>query len=114
MNSKLMKGILMMGAVIFAAIQTGDIVWPVTLITAACVGIGYFAKNWWFESASTDNVFDWRDVASALIMAAVVAIPESIGQIVVNGVFNLSGLLAVIGSVIMTYFTATFFSGIKK
>jgi len=74
MNSKLMKGILMMGAVIFAAIQTGDIVWPVTFITSACVGIGYFAKNLWFESASSDNVFDWRDVASALIISAVAAI----------------------------------------
>lgn len=115
MKNKIVKGLLMGLSVIFAATQNPEtVVWAGVILTSICVTLGYYAKNWWFESASEDGVFDWRDVASALIILVVTAIPESINQIVVDGVINTGQLLKVVASVIFTYFTATFFSTGKR
>lgn len=114
MNNKIVKGLLMGLSVIFAAMQTGDIVWASVIITSICVMVGYWVKNWWFSSVSEDGVFDWRDIASALLLLVVASVPESISQIVIDGSIDLSQLMTVIGTVIFTYFTATFFSTGKK
>lgn len=115
MKNKIVKGLLMGLSVIFAATQnTETVVWAGVILTSVCVTIGYYAKNWWFESVSDDGVFDWRDVASALIIMVVAAVPESINQIVVDGAINAAQLLKVVVSVIFTYFTATWYSNAKK
>jgi hypothetical protein len=114
MNNKIVKGLLLMASSIFVAIQAGDVVWGVTLLTAACIGVGYFTKNVFFPSVSEDGVFDWRDVASAAILAVVAAIGDSVGQIFQGGQFYLQQLLSVIGAAVFTYFSTTFFGAAKK
>lgn len=112
--NKIVKGLLLIVGVIFAALQSGDIVWPATLISAACVGLGYFAKNVWFPSVSDDGTFDWRDIASALILAVVTTISESISSLIINGAVDWMLLIKTVGTVVITYFTATFFAPAKK
>lgn len=112
--NKIVKGFLLMLAVIFTALQGGNVVWAATIITAVCVGIGYFVKNIWFSSVSEDGVFDWRDIASALILAVVAAVSESIGQIVVGGIIEWGEMVKIIVAALFTYFSTTFFSGAKR
>jgi hypothetical protein len=110
MNTKIVKGILLMIGVVFTAFQSGNIVWAATIITAVCLGLGYFAKNVWFPSVSDDGVFDWRDVVSALVLSIVATIGTMIGDLVVNDSVNWLLLAKTIVTVVITYFTATFFA----
>jgi membrane protease YdiL (CAAX protease family) len=115
MNNKIVKGILLMIGVIFTALQAGNIVWAATIISAVCVGLGYFVKNVWFQSASEDGVFDWKDAVSAVILAIVTTIGGMVSELVTgDGVIDWILLLKTIGTVVITYFTATFFEPAKK
>jgi hypothetical protein len=110
MNSKIVKGILLMVSVIFAALQSGNVVWAATIITTLIVGIGYFVKNVIFPSVSDDNVFDWRDVVSTLILSALAAIEPIVGSLVTNGAVDWLLLGKTILTVVIIYFSTTFFA----
>lgn len=110
---KIIKGLLMAAAALFADYSAGTF-GAASWVVAICLLIGYYAKNWWFPSVSEDGVFDWRDVASAVIIALSVGVPEAIGQFIVDGVIVWKELLTVICTVVFTYFTGTFFSSAKK
>lgn len=112
--NKIVKGILLIVGVIFTAAQAGNVDWASTLISAICVGLGYFAKNVWFSSVSEDGVFDWRDIASALIIAIVTSVGQSVSTLVINGVVDWILLGKTVLAVVITYFTATYFSPATK
>jgi hypothetical protein len=111
MNSKLFKGILLIASVIFTALQTGNVVWASTIISAICVGAGYFVKNYLIPSDSTQGTLTWKDVLSGVLLTIVAAIGDSISSLVINGVILWSLLGKTVVSVAITYFTTTFFSG---
>lgn len=113
MNQKFVKGILLILGVFLAAVQTGNVVWPVTIITAICLGGGYFVKNIWFQSASEDQVFDWRDVISAILLSIFATIGDSVGNYVVGNLVDITALLKTIGTIVLTYFGTTFFENAK-
>jgi len=110
MLQKIVKGLLMAAALLFADFQISGNIETASVVVAAAFLIGYYAKNWWFPSVSIDGVFDWRDVASAILVALSVAIPDAITQIVVDGIVIWKDLLLVTGTVVFTYFTGTYFS----
>lgn len=108
--NKFVKGILLVIGVFLTAIEAGNVVWPVTITTAVVVGVGYAVKNIWLPSVSADGKFDWQDIASAVILAVTVAIGDSIATLVTNGVMDWLLLGKTILSVVITYFTATYFA----
>ncbi|MFA5432909.1 MAG: hypothetical protein WC319_08565 [Candidatus Paceibacterota bacterium] len=110
---KFIKGLLMALAALFADYSAGTF-GTASYIVAGCLLVGYYAKNWWFPSVSEDGVFDWRDIASAVILALSVAIPESISQFIVDGAIVWKELFSVIIAVVGTYFTGTFLAKAKK
>lgn len=114
MKNKVVKGILLMLGVVFAAMQTGDVIWPAVIISAVAVGGGYFVKNIFFQSVSEDGVFDWRDVASALLLAVFATLGESINSFVIDNHLDWLLLIKTIGTVVMTYFSTTFFEKPKE
>ena len=111
---KLVKGLLMAASLIFADYTGGDFVLASSLLVAIAFLLGYWAKNWWFPSVSEDGVFDWKDVASAILIALSVAIPEGISQIVVDGFIVWKELVIVTGTVVFTYISGTWMSNAKK
>jgi len=111
---KLVKGLLMAAALMFADYTGGNFVFASSLLVAIAFLLGYWAKNWWFPSVSEDGVFDWRDVASAILIALSVAIPESISQLVVDGFIVWKELVIVTGTVVFTYISGTWMSNAKK
>lgn len=111
---KLVKGLIMAAMMVFAQYQTGEIVWAASLITAVTFFIGYAVKNAWLPSISEDGVFDWRDMLSAVVLAVVVAVGDAVGDLVINGVIAWGDLAQMIISVVVTYFTGTFFGNAKK
>ena len=110
---KIIKGLLMALAYLFADYTAGTF-GAASYVVAVSFLIGYYAKNWWFPSVSEDGVFDWRDIVSSIIIALSVAVPEAVGQFIVNGFIVWKELFTVIGTVVFTYFTGTFFSSAKK
>jgi hypothetical protein len=111
---KIIKGLLMTAAMLLTEWQLTGNFETASILVASAFLIGYYAKNWWFPSASTDGVFDWKDVLSAILVAISVAIPESIAQIIVENAINWKELLTVVGTVVFTYFTGTYFSKAKE
>src|SRR5690606_30864811 len=107
---KIVKGLLMALALIFADWQITGAFETASIVVAFAFLIGYYAKNWWFPSASTDGVFDWRDTVSIVLIALSVAIPDAITQIVVENAINWKELGTVVVTVVFTYFTGTYFS----
>lgn len=105
---KFIKGLLLAASMLFANWQVEGTLSVSAVLVAGAFLIGYYAKNWWFPSASEDGVFDWRDVLSAILVGLSAAIPEYISQIVVDNVVVWPELLAVVGTVVFTYITATF------
>jgi hypothetical protein len=114
MIQKIVKGLLMALALIFTDYQNGEIVWAASILAASCVLVGYYAKNWWFPSVSEDGVMDWRDIASALIVAAVAAVSDSISSLVVDGQIIWLDLAKTVGAVVWTYIVGTYFSKAKN
>ena len=104
---KFIKGLLLAASMLFAQWQTGDLSLS-AIIVAVSFLIGYYAKNWWFPSVSTDGVMDWRDWLSAVLIGLSAAIPEAISQIVVGNAIVWGELVSVVGTVLFTYITATY------
>jgi hypothetical protein len=111
MNSKFFKGILLMASVIFTALQTGNVVWISTILSAVLVGVGYYVKNYLLPSNSIEGSLTWRDILSGVLLAVVAGLSDSISSLIVNGVIVWPLLGKTVLTVTITYFTATFFSG---
>lgn len=104
----------MSGAMIFTAIQTGDVVWPVLLVTTGAFLAGYLVKNAIWPSISDDGIFDWRDIVSAAIIAACAAIPETVNQWFVGDVIDWVQIMQITGAAVFTYITGTIGFKTKK
>lgn len=102
-----------MASIIFAAIQAGSVVWPVVITTAVLSGIAYYVKNYLAPSGSGEGVLNWKDILSGLILAVVAGMSDSITQWITNDVIDWSLAAKTAGSLIVTYFVTTFFSGHK-
>ena len=113
MKKAIVKSLLLMAGVILAALNAEVIDWASAGITAMSVGAGYFIKNYWLPSVSSDEVFDWRDIASALLLAVFTTIGESVSSLVVDGSIDVGLLVKTILTVVSTYFAATFFPSSK-
>lgn len=113
MNSKLVKGILLMLGPIFLALQSPDTVWAGVIITSICLGIGYFVKNYLMPSDAPEGQLGWKEIVSALILAVIAAVSASITDLVSSGTVNWGLLLKTVGTAVLTYITTTFFAGQK-
>jgi hypothetical protein len=111
LDSKFVKGLLLMASVIFSALQTGNVIWASTIILTVCVGISYYIKNYLMPSDSIEGQLNWKNIISALILAIVTGLTDSIASLVVNGVINWGLLWTTVTSVVVTYLGTTFFSG---
>jgi hypothetical protein len=111
MNSKLVKGLLLIAGVFFTALQNPPVVWAITIITAILIGGSYFVKNYLSPSVSPSGTLSWQDILSAVLLAIFAAVSNSLTSLVVNGVIIWSLLGKTVISVIITYITTTYFSG---
>lgn len=114
MNEKFVKGILLMISILATAYLDGNIIWAQTLLSMACVGIGYYVKNYFMPSDSQQGQFSLRDILSILILTIVATVGDSISGLVINGIIDWGALGKMALGVIFTYFTSTYYSGIKK
>jgi len=114
MNSKFVKGIILILGVFFTAYQNPPIIWTITIITAICVGGTYFVKNYFSPSVTPTGTLDWKDVLSALLLAIFTAVFNSLSSNFVSGVIIWSLLGKTVLSVVITYITTTFFAGQTK
>lgn len=112
--NKFWKGIFLMLSVLVAAIQSENIVWTATLVTMVLVGGQYYIKNYLMPSTSDEGKVSWKDVLSTVLLAIIAGLSDSIGQFIVNGAIVWSIVGKTIMSVVITYFTTTFFAGAKK
>jgi magnesium-transporting ATPase (P-type) len=112
--NKFWKGIFLMLSVLVAAIQSGQIVWAVTFVTMFLVGAQYYVKNYFLPSDSLEGSVNRKDVVSTILLAIIAGLSDTIGQFIVNGVIILPIVGKTVLSVIVTYFTTSFFSGAKK
>ena len=106
--NKVIKGLMMAAAMVFTAMQGPDFIWQITAVTTGAFFIGYLVKNAIWPSISDDGVFDWRDIASAAIIAACAAIPETVNQWFVGDAVNWLQVAKIAGVAVFTYLTATF------
>lgn len=112
MNSKIVKGILLMLGPIFLALQTPETtIWAGVIITSLCLGIGYYVKNYLLPSDAPEGSLGWKEILSAVILAIVAAVSASITDLVASGAVNWGLLLKTVGTSVLTYLTTTFFSG---
>ena len=100
-----------MASVIFTALQSGNVVWSSTILSAVLVGSGYYVKNYLLPSNSTEGSLTWRDILSGVLLAVIAGLSDSISSLVINGVIVWSLLGKTVLTVTITYFTTTFFSG---
>lgn len=108
-----------MAGVIFAAIQTGNVVWASVIITTICVGATYYVKNYLVPSLSSnasEGQLGWKNILSAVILAVLTAIGDSVSNLVINGAVNWGLMWSTVISVVATYLGASLFTGqpIKK
>jgi magnesium-transporting ATPase (P-type) len=111
LDSKFVKGLLLMASVVFAALQTGNVIWASTIILTICVGITYYVKNYLSPSDSPEGQLNWKNIISALILAVATGVSDSIATLIVNGTLNWGLLWTTVSSVVVTYLGTTFFSG---
>jgi len=100
-----------MAGVIFAALQTGNVIWASTIIVTLCVGVGYYIKNYLMPSDSVEGQLNWKNIVSALILAVLAAVSDSVVNLVANGAVNWGLLWTTVTSVVVTYLGTTFFQG---
>lgn len=111
---KFVKLLAVMAAYFFTAIQQPDNVMVVTIIVTACLGAGYALKNYWVPSTSEQGKLNVKDWIFGLILAVVVAIPETIQTVVNNGVFEWMAFLKLVGATAFAYLFPTFYQGKTK
>jgi hypothetical protein len=108
MGQKIIKGLLMAASYLFVDYNAGTF-GAASWVIASCFLLGYYVKNWWFPSASEDGLFDWKDVASALILAISIGVPEAVDQFIINGSIVWKEMVLAVTTIVFTYFTSTFF-----
>jgi hypothetical protein len=113
-TTKFIKGLIVMAGVLIMAMQNQPIVWAVVIITTVCAGIGYYVKNYFMPSNSIEGELTLKDMISAIALAICVAVPNSIAEIVINGVIDWEAMLQVVIGVITPYLGTTYFVGQKK
>jgi hypothetical protein len=114
MNSKLLKGILLIIGVFYTAYMNPPVILATTIITAICIGGTYFVKNFYAPSTSSTGTLNLQDVVSTLLLAIFVALENSIASYIVSGAIVISLLVKTVLSVVITYITTTFFAGQTK
>jgi hypothetical protein len=111
--TKFVKGLMMMAAVVFTAMQNPPVVWSVVIFTSVLVGAGYYVKNYMMQSSSNEGQLNFMDALSVVLLAVITALSDSLSSLVVNGVIVWSLVGKTVLSVVITYISTTYCLGKK-
>jgi hypothetical protein len=116
MNSKLLKGLLLTIIGTFIALYNEpNFMWSVCAITLLGSALVYIGKNAIpaLQSNAPQGTWVWQNTVSAILIAIGSGITEAVATIAGTGVIIWPLLFKVVGSIVMTYITATLFEGTK-
>lgn len=115
LNSKFWKGLIItLVGVVIAAFNTTPVIWTVVIVTLFGTALVYFGKNAWYSSESPNKEFDWKDVGSAILIAAGTALVTTVAQIAGSGHIDWPLFWQTISGAVISYISVTFFEGQKK
>src|SRR3990172_10827606 len=109
-STKFLKGLGLMAAIIFAAMQSNANIWPVAVIASVLTGAVYFISNYWITSSSTQGSLNLADFIKGAILATIAPLIGLVATLW-DGVtldwkaLGTAALFALLAYIFPTYFT---------
>ena len=113
-DGKFIKGLGMMAAIIYAAIQAGTNIWPVAVLVAIATGAGYYLSNYWVTSTSAQGSISWPDLLKGALLAAFTVVVQTAATYLDGTTFAWKQLLVAFGTAFISYVFPTLFTGQPK